>query len=69
MVVLCLILSYKSSFAGQVSMMIEAISHGEKEMASLSVGARGCATQEWVGASSIILSFFNKWFFLSAVFL
>jgi len=26
--------------------MIEATSHGEKEVASLSVGARGCATQE-----------------------
>lgn len=48
MVVLCLIVSYKSSFAGQVNMMIEATSHGEKEVASLSVGARGCATQEWV---------------------
>ena len=44
--VLCLIVSYKSSFTGQVNMMIEATSHGEKEVASLSVGARGCATQE-----------------------
>ena len=43
--VLCLIVSYKSSFAGQVN-MIEATSHGDKEVASLSVGARGCATQE-----------------------
>lgn len=49
--------------------MIEATSHGDKEMSSLVFLLMLQGVQhkiEW-GASSIILSFFNKWFFLSAL--